>query len=85
MSVDLLVRNAVYWAVRDALFKAMFTAVREAVQSTVAGTGGPFVVVGAVHTDVNQAVYWSVHGDVFGDQPVRAETLDLLRSMGCDS
>ena len=46
-------------------------------------------VHGAVWEAVYEAVYRAVNqivsDAVNGDQPVRAETLDLLRSMECDS
>ena len=41
----------------------------------------------SVNTDVTEAVNWAVHGAVWDvvPEPVRAETLDLLRTMVCDS
>ena len=67
--------KAVYGAVRDAVNGAVYWAVYKVVRDAVNGA-----VYWAVYKVVYDAVNEAVGPAVVG--PVRAETLDLLRSMG---
>ena len=75
-----VVSNAVRWPVQQTVDEAVDGTVYWTVHDAMNGSGD---------VAVNWTVYWAVHHAVdrivSGDQPVRAEAVDLLRSMGCDS
>ena len=72
--------DAVYWSIYVVVSEVEEMAVNRSVRWTVRDA-----VNRSVRWTVYEAVYRAVNDAVNGDQPVRAETLDLLRSMGCAS